>query len=304
MLLIGIRPFHREEGRLEDVKIHIVQRGETIWDIARKYGVDVTAVQEMNPQISSPEMIMPGMKIKIPTIAKQVRKETQVKEKVEKKESKQQPSPKVQEQMLKKEQQIPKQPKEFLTKEGPIIQMPQMPVLPNDMLETEQDSQPKQKKKGKVDATEKMDQAPIFPSMPSGEWEHSYAYPMPIAPVPMIPCPCQWMYYSPCAYPNMHMPWGGLQEPFLHSPYQAPSYEQPIAMQGYDGGTDSSFMKSRENEEEEKEVDQESVVNPKREDPPQALETYPHFYQQPVYPTPPTFPDFYNEETSKEKDSE
>lgn len=67
------------------VKIHIVQKGETIWDIATKYGVDFEEVKELNHQISSPDMIMPGMKLKIPTSTKPVKNESE-KIKEEKKE--------------------------------------------------------------------------------------------------------------------------------------------------------------------------------------------------------------------------
>ncbi|MGP4041726.1 SafA/ExsA family spore coat assembly protein [Gracilibacillus sp. D59] len=49
------------------MKIHIVQKDETLWKIAQKYGVNLDDVIAANPQISNPEMIMPGMKIKIPT---------------------------------------------------------------------------------------------------------------------------------------------------------------------------------------------------------------------------------------------
>ncbi|WP_163582304.1 SafA/ExsA family spore coat assembly protein [Gracilibacillus saliphilus] len=51
------------------MKIHIVQKDETLWKIAQKYGVNVNEVIAANPQISNPDMIMPGMKIKIPTAA-------------------------------------------------------------------------------------------------------------------------------------------------------------------------------------------------------------------------------------------
>ncbi|MDL4841646.1 SafA/ExsA family spore coat assembly protein [Aquibacillus rhizosphaerae] len=57
------------------MKIHVVQKGETLWKIAQKYGVDFEEVKQMNTQLSNPDMIMPGMKIKIPTNSKQVKKE-------------------------------------------------------------------------------------------------------------------------------------------------------------------------------------------------------------------------------------
>ncbi|WP_138415560.1 SafA/ExsA family spore coat assembly protein [Aquibacillus sediminis] len=57
------------------MKIHVVQSGETLWKIAQKYGVDFEELQQMNSQLSNPDMIMPGMKIKVPTSTKQVKKE-------------------------------------------------------------------------------------------------------------------------------------------------------------------------------------------------------------------------------------
>ncbi|MBB6451906.1 morphogenetic protein associated with SpoVID [Salirhabdus euzebyi] len=59
------------------MKIHIVQKGETLWKIAQKYNVDFNKLKEMNTHLSNPENIMPGMKIKVPTQSKPVKKEQQ-----------------------------------------------------------------------------------------------------------------------------------------------------------------------------------------------------------------------------------
>ncbi|MBW8348238.1 SafA/ExsA family spore coat assembly protein [Bacillus sp. IITD106] len=48
------------------MKIHIAQKGETLWKIAKKYGVNFEELKKMNAQLSNPDMIMPGMKIKVP----------------------------------------------------------------------------------------------------------------------------------------------------------------------------------------------------------------------------------------------
>ena len=48
------------------MKIHIVQKGDTLWNLAKKYGVSFDELKKMNSQLSNPDMIMPGMKIKIP----------------------------------------------------------------------------------------------------------------------------------------------------------------------------------------------------------------------------------------------
>jgi morphogenetic protein associated with SpoVID len=66
---------HRREIR---VKIHIVQKGDTLWKIAKKYGVNFEELKKMNSQLSNPDMIMPGMKIKVPTSGGMVKKEAPV----------------------------------------------------------------------------------------------------------------------------------------------------------------------------------------------------------------------------------
>ncbi|RLQ98079.1 LysM peptidoglycan-binding domain-containing protein [Falsibacillus albus] len=57
------------------MKIHIVQKGDTLWKIAKKYGVNFEELKKMNAQLSNPDMIMPGMKIKVPTSGGNINKE-------------------------------------------------------------------------------------------------------------------------------------------------------------------------------------------------------------------------------------
>ncbi len=57
------------------MKIHIVQKGDTLWKIAKKYGVNFEELKKMNSQLSNPDMIMPGMKIKVPTTGGTIKKE-------------------------------------------------------------------------------------------------------------------------------------------------------------------------------------------------------------------------------------
>src|SRR5574342_337577 len=66
---------HRREIR---VKIHIVQKGDTLWKIAKKYGVNFEELKKLNSQLSNPDMIMPGMKIKVPTSGGSVKKEAPI----------------------------------------------------------------------------------------------------------------------------------------------------------------------------------------------------------------------------------
>lgn len=63
------------------MNIHIVQKGDTLWSISKKYGVDFEEVKRLNSQLASPDMIMPGMKIKIPATSKIVAHEKKTKEK-------------------------------------------------------------------------------------------------------------------------------------------------------------------------------------------------------------------------------
>ncbi|MDG5786427.1 SafA/ExsA family spore coat assembly protein [Evansella sp. AB-P1] len=59
------------------MRIHIVQKGDTLWKLAQKYGVDFEELKAVNDNLSNPDLIMPGMKIKIPTGSVQAKKEYQ-----------------------------------------------------------------------------------------------------------------------------------------------------------------------------------------------------------------------------------
>jgi len=60
------------------VKIHIVQKGDTLWKIAKKYGVNFEELKSLNSQLSNTDMIMPGMKIKVPTSGGSIKKEAPI----------------------------------------------------------------------------------------------------------------------------------------------------------------------------------------------------------------------------------
>ncbi|MDK2903500.1 MAG: hypothetical protein PWQ93_1419 [Clostridiales bacterium] len=45
---------------------YTVKKGDTMWGIARKYGVSLSALIKANPQIKNPDLIYPGQKINIP----------------------------------------------------------------------------------------------------------------------------------------------------------------------------------------------------------------------------------------------
>jgi len=47
-------------------KIHTVRKGDTLWGIARQYGVELTALIRTNPQIKNPNLIYPGEAVRVP----------------------------------------------------------------------------------------------------------------------------------------------------------------------------------------------------------------------------------------------
>ncbi|TDF97656.1 LysM peptidoglycan-binding domain-containing protein [Paenibacillus piri] len=49
------------------MKIHMVKKGDTLYDIANKYNVELDKLIAFNPQIADPNVIEVGMKVKIPT---------------------------------------------------------------------------------------------------------------------------------------------------------------------------------------------------------------------------------------------
>lgn len=51
------------------MQVHTVQKGDTLWKIAKMYGVDFEELKAANPQLTNPDLIMPGMKILIPGAA-------------------------------------------------------------------------------------------------------------------------------------------------------------------------------------------------------------------------------------------
>nr|WP_078545375.1 SafA/ExsA family spore coat assembly protein [Litchfieldia alkalitelluris] len=86
------------------MKIHIVQKGETLWKISQKYGVDFEELKKLNSQLSNPDMIMPGMKIKIPSGNVHVKKEQVANTSPVQKEAQVPKEQQVQKEQVKKEQ--------------------------------------------------------------------------------------------------------------------------------------------------------------------------------------------------------
>lgn len=112
------------------MKIHIVQKGDTLWEIAKKYGVNFEELKQVNPQLASPDMIMPGMKIKVPSSTKQVKKEAPIKEK-----QKEMPKPTAPKHPIVKEDEKEKQ--QIIQPEKPLPQMPVYPMMQMPAIEQE-----------------------------------------------------------------------------------------------------------------------------------------------------------------------
>jgi morphogenetic protein associated with SpoVID len=54
-------------GGLRRVKIHMVKKGDTLYEIAQKHGVSLEDLIKLNPEIANPDAIDVGMKVKIPS---------------------------------------------------------------------------------------------------------------------------------------------------------------------------------------------------------------------------------------------
>jgi morphogenetic protein associated with SpoVID len=184
-----------------DLKIHIVRKGDTLWEIAKQYGVDFEQLKQFNPQLSSPDMIMPGMKIKIPSSVKPVKKES-----VAVKETKEQKQKEMPKQSLVIEEDDHEKPKEVkiempkkhapekspkpLTpiKEVPIVkELPKVPMKPmKEMIKMPVMEEPP----AKLPKTSP-------PKKPKKQKEEKVSHQVPVAPI------C-YHYYHHCCPPTYH----------------------------------------------------------------------------------------------------
>ena len=44
---------------------HTVAKGDTLWEIARRYGVELGRIVELNPDIRNPSLIYVGQRVRI-----------------------------------------------------------------------------------------------------------------------------------------------------------------------------------------------------------------------------------------------
>lgn len=199
------------------LKIHIVQKGDTLWEISKQYGVDFDQVKQLNPQLSSPDMIMPGMKIKIPSTSKPVKKESVALKETQKQPAKQpykdiSPKPKPvmkEDDKVKPKEMKPQMPMQQMPmQQKPIQQMPMQPMTKMNMLEQEMNNY----------TTINFPQSPGYPLQKEKPQEMHHM------PQPMIPI-CQHCFKPCCPPPPMH-----------HGYSNAMHHSQPFAMEYKDCG--------------------------------------------------------------------
>lgn len=54
------------ETAASESTVYVVRKGDTLWGIAKRYGVALTALITANPQIKNPNLIYPGDRVNIP----------------------------------------------------------------------------------------------------------------------------------------------------------------------------------------------------------------------------------------------
>lgn len=55
-----------EPSPQQDSVIYVVKKGDTLWAIARQFGITVEALQEANPEVTDPKKLRIGQELVIP----------------------------------------------------------------------------------------------------------------------------------------------------------------------------------------------------------------------------------------------
>ena len=53
-------------GAAKESAVYVVQKGDTLWGIAKRHGVSLTALIAANPRIKNPNLIYPGDRVNLP----------------------------------------------------------------------------------------------------------------------------------------------------------------------------------------------------------------------------------------------
>lgn len=283
------------------MKIHIVQKGDTLWEIAKQYGVDFEQLKQANSQLASPDMIMPGMKIKIPSSSKHVKKEGMKKEEVKKEfkkekkeiEIKQAPKPKVKE-VEKEKLMKPKIP----TFEKPVYPVYPLPEIEQDVKGVTEKKPYVQKEEVKPQQMKKEKPHYEYPSIPQDQHFHH----------PIMPCCCHVM--PPCYCSKPHYP---MQMPMMgcgcgHYPVQM---QHPFTTYDYNYDPQMMDMTMQQLNQTEQYNDGYSTHYDQYNDQYNQYNNYPtvpnvqHPYtalNNSYRPTPPKFPSFPEENSEKNND--
>ena len=215
--------------------IHIVQKGDTLWNLSKKYNVDFQALKDANSQLANPDMIMPGMKIKIPVDKKQVTQSPKATGPKEKLMTPYKQMPQKAQPVIKEDDQKPKQ---IIKKKTPFPKLPpmsiNMPKLPNihanqynidvdiddydTAIKNKQTTQPPVQPK---ETPVKKDEPKAQPTKAeTAQWSPQNMMWMPVMP-------CQMMFYPQQPYEQMPVtnPCQAYQYPAKLQPNYA--YQQP-----------------------------------------------------------------------------
>ncbi|WP_117170422.1 SafA/ExsA family spore coat assembly protein [Paraliobacillus sediminis] len=226
------------------MKIHIVQKGDTLWNLAQKYGVNFEEVKQLNAQLADPNQIMPGMKIKIPTSTKQVQQPVNDKTMHPYKDTSKKAQPVMYEDDTKKTTQVKKQ-MPVKAEPMPMPQPIQLPNLPNfystnyniDVDIEDNDTEISQHNFHYMEQPTQQQpvQKPVQQQMPP------QPMPQPMQPAYHMMQPCM-----PCMPPMQHMPCPPQHMPSLSAApidpcqqFQSPQslmhgQQQPPVYQGYE----------------------------------------------------------------------
>lgn len=60
------------------MRTHTVQKGDTLWKIARQYGISFEDLKRLNAHLANPDYIVPGMEIFLPAVPKKKRRITHI----------------------------------------------------------------------------------------------------------------------------------------------------------------------------------------------------------------------------------
>ncbi|WP_176694452.1 SafA/ExsA family spore coat assembly protein [Paraliobacillus sp. PM-2] len=187
------------------MKIHIVQKGDTLWKLAQKYNVNFEELKQMNTQLANPDMIMPGMKIKIPSTTKQVQKQSTMDKTIHPyKDTSPKAMPVVEEDDKKAAPKVKKEmPKPIQEKQMPMqpIQMPSLPDFYSNNYNIDVDIEDNDTEVNQY-AFHQMNQQPSQ-QKPT---QQPIQQPMqqPIMPMCYVMPPCMPMYPMPHPQPIMH----------------------------------------------------------------------------------------------------